>query len=221
MAHWIPPQVLLRIVASSSWFSSFGKAIDFSAKALDGPGLLVIAIADSSFLSIPEANDLLIVILSTGQPWSRMAYYVTMTTIGSLLGCLILYSVGLKGGNLLLRKKFSPERVDLAEKMFNKYGLLAVVVPSLLPPPTPLKVFVLAAGAFRLSWIGFVAAIVVGRTVRYSFWGVLAVLYGESVRHYMENNLRMIGLGLLAVLVTLIVGTAILLYWRRRTHRAE
>ena len=62
-----------------------------------GLGVMLLAIADSSFLSVPEGNDLLIVILSAGKSWGTMAYYVGMTTIGSVIGCILLYSVGRKG----------------------------------------------------------------------------------------------------------------------------
>ncbi len=74
------------------------------ALTLGGPGLFFIAIADSSFLSIPEGNDLLIVILSTGQSWERMAYLATMTILGSVTGCLLLFTVGRRGGGYLGRR---------------------------------------------------------------------------------------------------------------------
>jgi len=64
------------------------------AHQLKGPGILLVAIADSSFLSFPEGNDVLIVILSTNSSWSQMAYYVSMTIVGSIIGCLLLYTLG-------------------------------------------------------------------------------------------------------------------------------
>jgi len=98
--------------------------------------------------------------------------------------------------------------------MFEKYGILTVAIPSILPPPCPFKIFVLSAGVFRLRLPEFLLAIMIGRTVRYSMWGVLAVLYGNSVKIYMQNNLRWVGTGLFGLFV-LIFGTTVFLYWRR------
>src|SRR5512134_4168150 len=115
------------------------------ALSLGGPGLFVIAFLDSSFLSFPEVNDLLIVWLTT-QHKERMVYYALMTTLGAISGCLALYSLARKGGEAFLLKRFNPRHVERAMTTFRRYGLLAVLVPSILPPPTPFKIFVLAAG---------------------------------------------------------------------------
>ncbi len=174
--------------------------------ALDGPGLFLVAILDSSFLSIPEGNDILIVVLSIGATWGRMAYYVAMTTLGSILGCLALYTVGRKGGSPLLKRRFSAETVAWAEKQYERFGLLTVVIPSVLPPPTPFKIFVLTAGVFELPTWEFVGAVAIGRTVRYAMWGVLAVLYGQAVKDYMQQNLTRVGIVLFVLLlITLVV----------------
>lgn len=174
--------------------------------ALDGPGLFLVAILDSSFLSIPEGNDILIVILSIGATWGRMSYYVAMTTLGSILGCVALYTVGRKGGSPLLKRRFSPETVAWAEKQYERFGVLTVVVPSILPPPTPFKIFVLSAGVFELPLWEFIGAVAIGRTIRYAMWGVLAVLYGPAVKDYMQQNLTRVGIVLFAVLlITLLI----------------
>jgi membrane protein YqaA with SNARE-associated domain len=179
------------------------------ATALDGPGLFLVAILDSSFLSIPEGNDILIVMLSIGKTWGRMAYYVGMTTVGSIIGCLALYTVGRKGGNPLLKRRFSAETVEWAEKQYERFGVLTVVVPSILPPPTPFKIFVLIAGVFELPTWEFIGAVAIGRTIRYSMWGVLAVLYGQAAKEYMQQNLPRVGMilfGILLVMLLVIVG---------------
>ena len=188
------------------------------ATALDGPGLLLVAILDSSFLSIPEGNDILIVVLSIGKSWGRMAYYVGMTTIGSILGCLALYTVGRKGGNPILRRRFSPATLEWAEHLYDRFGLLTVLVPSILPPPTPFKVFVLIAGVFGLPTWEFILAVALGRTIRYSMWGVLAVIYGQAVKDYMERNLARVGTGLFVVLI-IALATVAVLYIRRLRAR--
>ena len=197
------------------WVAEFFSAVYGFITSIGGLGVMILAIGDSSFLSVPEGNDLLIVILSTGKSWGNMAYWVSMTTLGSVIGCLLLYSVGRKGGNPLLRRKFSTQKIERAERLFKKYGLLTVLIPSILPPPLPFKIFVLSAGVFRLRVLEFVTAVVIGRTIRYSMWGILAVLYGNSVRIYMQENLNTIGT-ILSVGFVLVAITVIIYYVRRK-----
>ncbi len=202
------------------WLGRIGELLQSIATKMDGLGLMLVAMGDSSFLSLPEGNDLLIVVLSAGKTWERMASYVAMTIAGSVLGCLLLYMVGRKGGSPLLRRRFSAKNIERAERLFEKYGILTVAIPSLLPPPCPFKIFVLSAGVFRLKIWEFLAAVVIGRTVRYSMWGVLAVLYGKGVKTYMQQNLPVVGVAIFAVFLV-IIGSLITLYVRRfRTGRS-
>jgi membrane protein YqaA with SNARE-associated domain len=202
-------------------FERLARMLQGVATALDGPGLFLVAILDSSFLSIPEGNDILIVILSIGKTWGRMAYYVGMTTLGSIIGCLALYTVGRKGGSPLLKRRFRPETVEWAEKQYERFGVLTVVVPSILPPPTPFKIFVLIAGVFELPTWEFIGAVAIGRTIRYSMWGVLAVLYGQAAKEYMQQNLPRVGLVLFGILlITLLVIAGIYVRRVRARRRA-
>lgn len=183
-------------------------------------GLLVLflAIADSSIISVPEGSDLLIVILSTGKSWGNMAYYVSMTVAGSIVGCLVLYTIGRKGGRAILRRRFSEKKVARAERLYHRHGLAAVLISSVLPPPLPFKIFVLSAGVFSLSPARFFSAIVIGRTIRYSMWGILAVLYGDAIKVFLMENMETVGT---AITVVLLVAAAVsaFLYIRRRRMR--
>ena len=82
-------------------------------------GFLLIALFDSSFLSLPEVNDILIITLSIKNP-ERMLYYCTMTTLGSILGCLALFTVGRKGGQVLLRKKFAQHKIETVARWYSE-----------------------------------------------------------------------------------------------------
>lgn len=174
--------------------------------ALTGGGfaMFVIALLDSSFLSFPQINDILIIVLSTKNP-ARMPYYAGMTTLGSLIGCFMLYFVARRGGESFIRKRIKGQRVDRLIGLYQKYGLLAVVVPSLLPPPVPFKVFVLMAGAAAVSPLKFGLAIVIGRGIRYFGQGYLAVLYGEQAAEFMKKYGAEIGIGLAIVAVVIAV----------------
>jgi len=173
------------------------------ATTLGGPGLLLIAVADSSFISIPEGNDFLIVALSIGKSWGTMYYLASMTIIGSVIGCILLFLLGRKGGEAVLLRRFSRDKVAMAERYVQKYGLFSVMIPSILPPPMPFKVFVLTAGVFHLSIGRFLIAVIIGRSVRYYTWGVLSVLYGEQVKQFMTGSSSTVGLALLAATILL------------------
>ncbi len=181
-------------------------AIQHWATALGGVGMFMIALLDSSFLSFPQVNDLLIIVASTNSP-ERMPFYAGMTVVGSLIGCLALYVVARRGGEGFLRKRMKGKRVDRALALYQKYGLLAVIVPSLLPPPVPFKLFVLMAGAAAVSPLKFSLAVVIGRSIRYFGEGYLVTLYGERAADVMKQYGGQIGIGLavLAVGVTIVV----------------
>ncbi len=183
--------------------------LDSVSLKFGGVLVLLVAIVDSSFLTVPEGNDLLIVVLSAGKSWGKMLTYVTLTIAGSILGCILLYSIGRKGGSPLLKMKFSETSVRRVEKLYGRYGALSVIIPSILPPPCPFKIFVLSAGVFRLSMSRFIAAVAAGRTIRYLTWGILAVLYGNPIKGFIQNNLREIGIvatGILGLAVALGIG---------------
>lgn len=170
------------------------------ATELGGFGLFIIAALDSSFLSFPQVNDILILYLSTKNP-ARMPVYAALTTAGSVVGCFALYLVARKGGEVFLRKRFSAKRVDRGIERYQRYGLLAVLVPALLPPPTPFKLFVLMAGAAGVSPWKFGLAIVVGRGVRYFGQGFLAVRYGQRSAEIIQQNGPAVAFGLAGLAV--------------------
>jgi membrane protein DedA with SNARE-associated domain len=179
-----------------------------------GIGLFLLAAADSSFLTIPEGNDFMIVVLSAGNSWGRMAFYVGVTIAGSLIGCSLLYVVGWKGGEPVLLRRFSAQNLARAEKLYSRLGVYAVAIPSILPPPCPFKIFVLCAGVFRLSPVKFFVAIAAGRTLRYGTWGLLSVLYGASVRSYLIRETESSGIALFAAFL-LVLALLLFVSYRR------
>jgi membrane protein YqaA with SNARE-associated domain len=195
---------------------TFLSTIQEWASGFGGVGLFVIALLDSSFLSFPQVNDILIIVLSTKYP-ARMPYYASMTTLGSLVGCFLLYGVVRRGGEAFMRKRLKGRYVDRALKLYQKYGLLAVVVPALLPPPVPFKLFVLMAGAAAVSPWRFGAAVVIGRGIRYFGQGYLAVLYGERAADFMKEFGAQIGIGLAALAVV----AGVVVVWMRRPQKAQ
>src|SRR6516164_4683052 len=182
-----------------------------------GFGLMVLAMCDSSFFSLPEINDVLLMTFAINEP-HNMVKFALLTTLGSLIGCALLYSVGRKGGEAFLRKTFADERLAKVQGWYQRHGILAVIIPSLLPPPTPFKIFVLAAGAFGISWPRFLIAVAIGRGIRYGSEGVLAVVYGSAAIEFVQHNYGKIGIGLAAVIVASVI---IYTFARRRMDSIE
>lgn len=171
-----------------------------SALGLGGFGLFLVAFIDASFLTLPEANDVLIVVLSARNP-GRLLFYASVQTVGTVLGSLVLFLLARKGGEAFLRKRFSAARMERGVRLVRRYGVAAIAVPALLPPPTPFKLFVLLAGSLGMGTWPFATAVAVGRFARYFGEGLLAVWYGEAALDYIRANGERVGLavGLLAV----------------------
>ena len=183
-----------------------------------GFGLMVLAMCDSSFISLPEVNDILLMTFSIKEP-EGMVKFASMTTLGSVAGCALLYAVGRKGGHTFLQRTFAHERLARIQRWYQRHGILAVIIPSLLPPPTPFKIFVLSAGTFGISWPKFLTAVVIGRSLRYFSEGILAVVYGPAAIQFVQQNYGKIGLALAIVIV--VSGLILFAVSRRRVSSIE
>ena len=179
---------------------SFSVRLRALALASGAPGLFLIAFLDSSFLSLPEIADILVVYMVTLHK-SRMLLYVGATLLGSIAGCLVMYGIGRAGGEALVRKRFATGNVERAMTAFQRHGIMAVLIPSMLPPPAPFKVFVLLAGVTRIRVGEFAAAVAIGRGVRYLALGILAVRYGDRAMAFMERHALAASLLVIAILL--------------------
>ncbi len=176
-------------------------AIHAFAVGIGGPGLFLIAFLDSSFLSFPQVNDLLIVLMVARAP-SWMLYYAAMSTLGSLAGSLVIYEVARRGGQAFLRRRLSPRRIERGVRLFDRYGVLTVLVLSVLPPPAPFKLFVLLAGVTRMARWPFALSILAGRGARYLLIGLLTVWYGERALQFLRTNGPLVAWVAAAIVVT-------------------
>jgi membrane protein YqaA with SNARE-associated domain len=176
-----------------------------------GPAMIVIAALDSSLLSLPEVNDYLVVTRCYTHP--RAVFLFPMfAAIGSVLGCLLLYTILSRGGRAVLHSKFRVEHVERVERWYARFGVLALAVPALMPPPMPFKIFVATAGALQFPRRKFLVTILVARSLRYYAEGTLAVFYGERVLRFSQDNALLIisavaGAFLIALAVYLLSGT--------------
>lgn len=176
-----------------------------------GWGLFVIAFLDSSFLTFPIINDLLVVGLSIRRP-ERMLFYATMASAGSILGCLVIYYLSKKGGEVILRRKAQPGQIERISRWYEKYEFLTIAIPAVLPPPTPFKVFIISAGVFQVRLRHFLTAIVLGRSIRYYLEGFLAIRYGEQALTYVRQNFLQVSL----IAVLLVAAAFLIIRWLGR-----
>ena len=175
------------------------------ALGLGGPGLFGIAFLDSSFISLPQINDILVVLMVT-QHKAWMPYYALMATLGSIAGCYVIYYLAERGGEAFLKKRVRGASVDRALAMYKRHGLMALMIPAILPPPAPFKLFVLMAGVAEVRPVQFVIAIAVARGARYLVLGLLAIYYGDAALELMRTQGRTVALFLAGLLVLSALG---------------
>lgn len=177
-------------------------------------GVGLIAIADSSTIPVPM-DALLAVMIWENKPffWA----YCLAGAAGSAIGGLLPYGLGRAGGELFLLKRVNRERFEQMRNRFERQEFLAVMVPSMLPPPTPWKAFVFAAGVFDMRIAPFMLAVFCGRLVRWGILSLLVIKLGPSAVSLMSDGVKN-HLGLLlggVVLVFVAIGVWVVVKRRK------
>src|SRR6266849_39232 len=182
-----------------------------------GPAMILIGALDSSLLSLPEVNDYLVVARCYTHP-KTVFFFPLFAAIGSLLGCLLLYTILSRGGRAVLHRRFRIDHVLRVERAYARFGILALAVPALMPPPMPFKIFVATAGALQFPRRRFLLTIFLARSFRYYVEGTLAVFYGQRVLRFFKDN----GLMIISIVTGLcVVALAIYLLTSRGRAAAE
>jgi membrane protein YqaA with SNARE-associated domain len=163
-------------------------------------GLFILAFMESSVFPVPP--DILLVALSLANT-SLALYYATITTIGSVLGGVAGYYLGLKGGRRIAKRIFSERMIDKADNYFKEYGTWAVLIAAF--SPIPYKVFTITAGIFKVNLKKFVIASIIGRGARFYAESVLIMLWGEEILAFIDSNLEIITLITAAVIIAVVV----------------
>ena len=162
-------------------------------------GIGAIALLDSSTIPVPMDAILAVYV------WNNKTHfwlYCLMAAIGSAIGGLLPYGLGRAGGDLFLLKRINRERFDRMRLRFERQEFLAVMIPSMLPPPAPWKVFIFAAGVFEMRVIPFMLAVVAGRMVRWLILSALVLKLGPGAVDLIAHHalLLVAVVGLLAVI---------------------
>jgi membrane protein YqaA with SNARE-associated domain len=161
-------------------------------------GVGVVALIDSS--SIPLPMDAILAFYVWNDK-GNFVFYCLLASVGSAIGGLIPYGLGRAGGELFLLKRVNRERFEKIRTRFENQEFLAVMIPSMLPPPTPWKAFVFGAGVFEMRAFPFVLAVFCGRTVRWLALSLLVLKLGPDAVNVVEHHaLAAVGtVGVLAV----------------------
>jgi membrane protein YqaA with SNARE-associated domain len=202
------------------WFNSISEQVKIMPAYFAAPIMIFVGALDSSLLSLPEVNDYITAYRVAHNP-SEVYYFPLFPAIGSVIGCLILYRIAQRGEQFVT-KRFHPKHLDRVKELYRKWGIFALVIPALLPPPMPFKIFVAAAGALNYPATRFAVVIMVARTARYYFWGWVAFFFREEVLQilgWLESHVIEILGGVLALFILSFIGRRI--FARVRNQSSE
>ena len=185
---------------------------------LGGFGLLLLGILDSSFLFMPLGNDLLVIAL-TASRHNRMAYYAGMASLGSVIGCLLTDLACRKGGEKGLEQSLSKRTIHYVETKIKNHAGPALAMACVLPPPFPFTPFIIVMAALQYPRWKMLGIVAVGRAIRFSFEGGLAIVYGRHILEMAKSPV--LQQTIIGLVVISIIGSAWSIYnWgkRARTH---
>jgi membrane protein YqaA with SNARE-associated domain len=185
---------------------------------LGGPGLLLLGLADNSLIPLPGSMDVLTIWFAVHHH-NQWLYYAAMATLGAVIGGYVTYRLARKGGKAALEHRLGHRGADAFYQRFERWGFWAVAVPAILPPPFPLVPFLLAAGAMQYSRKKFVAALTLGRSLRYGVLAYLGVHYGRHFLRFFNKYTKPTLFVLIGM--SLIAGIAALVTYLRYRHEGE
>lgn len=163
-------------------------------------GLFVIAFVESSVFPIPP--DILLIPLVLFNP-SLGLYYASVSTIGSVLGGIAGYYIGLKGGRPVALRLFSENKINRVENYFERYGAWAVLIAAF--SPIPYKIFTITSGIVRLDVKRFIVASAIGRASRFFAEAAIIMIWGEQILQLLVNDFEIITLVIAAVIIAVVV----------------
>ncbi|HET9366207.1 MAG TPA: VTT domain-containing protein [Candidatus Angelobacter sp.] len=153
-------------------------------KTLGAWGVFITSLLDAAAFGIPM--DPLVATYVYSNPHKAWLYCVA-GALGSALGSIVPFALGRAGGELFLLKRIDEARLKRIRDRFERQEFLALMIPAMLPPPTPFKLLVFSAGVFEMKFISFLLAIITGRLVRFGILSVLTIMFGEKIVDQIKN----------------------------------
>lgn len=171
-------------------------------------GLAGLALFDSALLPLPVPLDGIIAGYVAADR-ARFVLYAFAAAVASALGSLLPYYVGRLGGELFLLKKINRSRYERLRDRFERQEFLAIMLPAMGPPPTPIKLFEFSAGVFEMKPVTFLLAMFTGKFIQFLFFAGMTYLYGPAAIHLLTSGVRRHAYGLLMVLGLLTLAVAV------------
>jgi membrane protein YqaA with SNARE-associated domain len=153
---------------------------------LGGFGILLLSIADDSFLFLPIGSDLLTVVL-VARNHERLAIYVLAGAVGSTIGVFLLDLICRKGGEKGLKRLVQPKLLRYLKQRMEKHAAAAVIVTCIAPPPFPFGASIAVASAFQYPKPRLLTLVLLARAVRYSLIGWAAIYFGRRILRVAES----------------------------------
>ena len=180
-----------------------------------GPwGILLVSFIDSAGIPLTVGLDFLVILLSAKEPTLAPAW-VALAVVGSSAGNLVLFYIARKSGERLMKVEAPESQRARFRKWFNRYGLVTVFIPALIPIPMPMKFFVVCSGALRINQVSFLLTVVVARLLRYGGESFLGVQMGEHSTRYLSEHARELGVVAAALFVGLYLLVRLSDRWRK------
>jgi len=174
-------------------------------------GAGVLGLFDSAAIPVPiDAVIALYVWNDKRHFWA----YPLLAAAGSAIGGLLPYWIGRAGGELFLLKRINRARFDQLRHRFENQEFVAVLIPSMMPPPTPWKLFVFAAGVFEMEAPWFMLAVFSGRTIRWMALALLVLKLGPGAVEVVAHH------ALLFIAAVGCLAAAGIVWWVWRMRRA-
>jgi len=180
-----------------------------------GPlGILVLAFIDSAGIPVASGMDALVIVVSAKAP-SRALLAASMAVLGSLIGNIVLFMAARAGARRFVKDVPQPGDKRRFRDWFERYGLLTIFIPCMLPIPLPMKVFVISAAALGTPLWTFALVVALGRAIRYGGEAYLGVVLGEGSWRYLRAHTWQLVGGAVALFAVLYVLLMLTERWRR------
>jgi membrane protein YqaA with SNARE-associated domain len=179
-------------------------------------GVLIIATMDAIVPVIPL--DPVIATYVYRDP-GRFWLYCLMGAVGSTVGSLVPYWIGRAGGELFLLKRIDRKRLEEMRDRHEKGEFFFIMIPTMMPPGTPMKLIILAAGVFEMRVPLFMAALFVGRMLRFLILSFLVIRFGPNIVLIAGNAAKQ-HMPAILVTVAVIVAAFFLYRWLRNRKQA-
>lgn len=193
-------------ISPAALINKWSAAILAAMKPFGAWGIGALAVVDSAAVPLPIDAAVIYYVVHDHR---KFVLYCFMAALGSAIGSLLPFFIGRAGGELFLLKRINRKRYEQLRDRFERQEFLALMIPAMMPPPMPVKLFEFAAGVFEMRTVSYFCAILLGKFIRFLVWAIITILYGPQIVHTiveaMHEHMRYIlgGCGVLILLIAI------------------